>query len=152
MRSEGWLALGDRPETEVELRSGDLFVRVLVPALEAREAGDAHDEQAVARAHLDRRRLRGDRDLDAEAGGHDLDRRLVRRVQAELHAFGQNRLRLFGRERTLRDRAVRGEHRGCDAEAEERLAHWKSFFPLESGVPYTRQSDVGHFAFERILV
>lgn len=134
VRSEGWLALGDRPEAEVELRPGDLGVGVLVPTFEARQTGDAHHEQAVAEAELHDRRLLGDPNLDPEPRAHRVDARLVAGVEAGLHALGHDRLRLLGRERTLRDRAVRGEHRGADAEAEERLVHWGS--PLRSKAAY----------------
>lgn len=133
VRGEGWLTLGDRPEREVELRPGDLFVGVLVPALEAREAGDPHHEQAVARVELDRRRLRGDRDLDPEPRRHDVDRRLVAGVEAGLDALRDDPLGLLGRELALRDSAVAGKHRRGDTETEERL-HDES--PLRSKAAY----------------
>ena len=123
VRGEGWLALGDRPEAEVELRPGDLGVGVLVPALEARQTVDAHDQEPIAVLEGHGRRLGGDGHLDSEALRHHVDGRLVRRVEARLDTLGDDRLRLLRGQPLLRDRAVAGEHRGSHAEAEKGLVH-----------------------------
>lgn len=112
------LVLGDGEQGERELRALHLLRGVLVSALEARQAADAHHHEAVAALELDARGLRGDLHADLEARLHHVDRRLVRRVQAGHHALRDDPLGRLDAQLALRDRAVGGEHRGGDAEAE----------------------------------
>lgn len=112
-------ALVDGEEREGELRALHLLVGVLVSVLQPGQAAHAHDQDAVTGVERDDRGLVGDGHLDPEALGHDLDRGLVRGVEAGLDPLQHDRLRMLDRELTLLDRAAVREHAGGDAESEE---------------------------------
>ncbi len=108
-----------RVEAEPELGARHLLGGVLVTALEAGEAGDAHDQEAVTLGEVGDRGLGGDGDLDPVARLHDPDGQRVRRVEAHLDPLLDDRLRLVGGEVAPRDGGgSRREHVVSDSEAE----------------------------------
>ncbi|PJA89712.1 MAG: hypothetical protein CO137_02775 [Candidatus Magasanikbacteria bacterium CG_4_9_14_3_um_filter_32_9] len=116
--SDERLAFGDGEQGERELRALHLLRGVLVPALEARQAADTHHHEAVAVFKFHARGLGRNGHLDPEPGLHHVDAGLVAGVEAGLDSLGDDRLRLLGRNRSLRNLTFHREHRGRHAEPE----------------------------------